>query len=477
MNQRATRRPTIAGLVASIAELSPDVECVVHGETRLTWRELARRVRRVARLLDDLGCGIHVERDALASWQSGQDHVGLMMRNRVEFLEAMLGSFTARAVPFNLNFRYTVAELAEVFADARPAVVVVSSEFAEVAAAAAREVVAVRTVFQVADATPAPLVPGCRWWNESLADLPSDPVRTDWSPDDLYMLFTGGTTGTPKGVLWRQEDALVSAFGVARRDGSPHPSLEVAAAQATVGSRHVMAPCPPLIHGAAQWSALGTMFRGGKVVLPDDGGHFSPEVVLDTIEHEGVTDVLVVGDAFGRQLADRLEVDRRDFPSLGTILNGGAALSSNVRVRLQRRLPHVRVVDSLGASETGRQATRAFAGGGDGDVRLAAMNGTVVVSPDRRRVLPPGTGEVGWLARRGAIPLGYLDDEAKTRATFPYVEGVRYVVPGDRAAWPRTARSNSWAGTRRRSTRAARRCTAKRSRTSSRRIHRSPTAW
>jgi fatty-acyl-CoA synthase len=430
---RDPKAPTVPGLVRGFSEVMPDATCITQGPRRLSWREFYGRAARFANVLAARGIGLHRERPELENWESGQDHVALLLRNRPEYLEAMVGSFIARAVSFNVNYRYTVDELAEVFADARPRVVVADSEFAEAAADAIERSGVRAEILQVPDASGAPLVQGAHWYADDV-DTASDAVpRDDWSPDDLYMLFTGGTTGHPKGVLWRQGDALVSAFGVSHRDGSGFATVDEAierAQQKRPGP--VVLPCPPLIHGAAQWATLANMFLGGAVVFAEDSLHFSPATVLDTVDREGVNVVLVVGDAFGRQLADALEDDPRTFPSWQVLLNGGAALSAPVRDRFQHRLPTARIVDSMGASETGRQASRSFRGSAD-ESQLKALSGTVVLTQDRTAFETPGSGAVGWLARRGAIPLGYLNDAEKTAGTFIEIDGERFVVPGDRA--------------------------------------------
>ena len=423
---------TVPDLLEAIADASGDYVCLVDGASRLTWVELRSRVRRFANMLAESGIGIRNERSALADSESGQDHVALMLRNRAEYLEAMLGSFCARATSFNVNFRYTAGELRSMLADARPSAIVVATEFAPVVGEALVDRDPV-VVLQVDDGGDGPLLPGAWWYHDVMAATSDAPGRSDWSPEDLYMLFTGGTTGRPKGVLWRQADALVSAFGISPRDGTEYASAQEAAAAAVARlGRRVCAPTPPFIHGASQWFAIGCLLGGGRVVIPEETGTFRPDHLLELVEQETLTEVMIVGDAFGRPLVEEVERHPRSFPSLRSIVNGGAALSETVRERLLAALPATRIVDNMGSSESGRQASRQFTRAGEAR-DLEALKGNVVLSSDRTRLLSRGEDELGWLARAGRVPIGYLGDAEKTEATFPTVAGIRYAVPGDRA--------------------------------------------
>jgi acyl-CoA synthetase (AMP-forming)/AMP-acid ligase II len=424
---------TAPAALFAVAAVAPDRVCLVHRDVRYSLADLVGRVSRAARVFSEAGAGFEQQRASLQGWESGQGHVALMLRNGPEYLEAMLGAFVSRAVSFNVNFRYTADEFAEVLADARPRVVVVHDEFSEVAGEAIARVGGVGLVLQVPDGTGRPLLPGAMRWSDALGAAADDPPRTDWSPDDLYMLYTGGTTGKPKGVLWRQADALVAAFNIVSRDGRPFDSVgELAAEAAGRAHQRIVLAAPPLIHGASQWFALGALLQGGRVVFPDDVSRLDADSIFAAIDRESVTELLLVGDAFARPLVEGLESSSRQLPSLRAVVNGGAALSRSVRDRLFDALPDVRVIDSIGSSESGRQAARQFRGKGS-EAEMEPLDGNVVLSADRSRVLRPDDAEIGWLARRGRVPLGYLHDEARTVRTFPVVDGVRYVVPGDRA--------------------------------------------
>ena len=427
------RHLNVPSLFIAVAGHVPDRLAIVHRGTRLSFADLLEQANQVAHGLAKIGLGSVEPRASLPGWLSGQDHVAIVLRNGPEYLEAMLGAFIQRAVPFNVNFRYTAQELADIFADARPAAVVVHDEFAEAVADACGRAECSATLIQVPDGTGRPLADGALAWGDFIGTAPTRPPRRDWSPDDVYMLYTGGTTGRPKGVLWRQADAIVAAFNVVDRAGRPFESVHAAAEAARSRRRPpIVLPAPPFMHGAAQWLALGTLMTGGQVVIQDDVIGLNPPSLLDAIEREGVTHLAIVGDAFARPLAESLEAHPRDVPTLRALLNGGAALSDGVRDRLLAALPHRHIFDSTGSSESGREATREFTERG-AIAEMAPLDGTVVVSEDRSRCLDAGDEEVGWLARSGHIPLGYLRDETKTRQTFPVITGCRYVVPGDRA--------------------------------------------
>lgn len=424
-------------LQEAIAAQVPDRECVVWRSRRLTWADFTARTRRVSGVLSASGLGCHHEREGLPGWESGQHLVALYLHNGPEYLEAMVGAMKARTAPFNVNYRYTAEELAYLLADARAEAVVFHSAFAPRLATALAGLDTPAVLLQVDDGSNEPLLRGARWYEDALAEtdprLPAELVAS-WSPDDLYVLYTGGTTGRPKGVLWRQADFLDAALGVRRRDGSPYESTGelAAAAAARPGPRAL--PSPPFMHGAAQWNAISAWLAGGTVLVQDEVTHWDAADVLRTAERERATSLQIVGDAFARPLLDALHAHPFDLSALRHLTSGGAVLSAPVKAQLLEALPHVTIVDIVGSSESGRQgiATSSLASGA-GTGRFAPSSGAVVLSDDRSRLLRAGDPEVGWLAQGGRVPLGYLGDPEKTAATFPVIDGVRYAVPGDRA--------------------------------------------
>jgi acyl-CoA synthetase (AMP-forming)/AMP-acid ligase II len=281
---------------------------------------------------------------------------------------------------------------------------------------------------QVDDGSGEPLLPGALDYETALAGAaPEEPVGL--SPDDLYCLYTSGTTGMPKGVLWRQEDAFCAALYT-----GPARSLAEIVERARRGGPRAL-PAPPFMHGAAHWVAFNMWHVGGSIVVQSDPRRLDPADIWGTIEREQVTAMTIVGDAFGRPLADALRAGGHDASSLRMLTTGGAILTAALKREFHELLPGLRIVDTLGSSESGQQALRISTRKSDattGDFSLA--DDSTVLREDLSGPVEPGGGESGWLARRGRVPLGYYKDAAKTRETFPVVDGVRYVVPGDRAA-------------------------------------------
>lgn len=420
----------VATAFEAIAERHLDDDCLVYRERRLTWREARARSRRLANALLGAGLGCRVERQHLAGHASGQDHLGICLRNSNEYLESMIGALMARAAPFNINYRFTAAEMRRLLMDTSPAALVIQSDLTPLLAQCWADLPSVPLVLQVADDSGLGLMPGAVWYEDVLAGAPAGRPAVTPSPDDLYILCTGGTSGAPKAVLWRNGDARVACFG-----GAEAASLgDVVAAATAPGDPTRVLIAPPLAHGAAQWMSMSAWGRGGTVLLPWNQRQLDPDAVWRQIETERVTSLLVVGDAFARPLVEQLDRDHYDLDSLNVVLSGGASLSPAVHDGFRRHLPWVVVVDGLGSSEAGGQLVTVAAGAAPRPGRFPLAPGNVVLSADRTRVLSAVDGEIGWLARTGRLALGYLGDADLTARTFPIIDGVRYAVPGDRAS-------------------------------------------
>jgi len=422
-----------AGLHEAVAAAHPSREALVWRGRSFTWAELTERTRRFAGVLAAHGIGRRAEVIDPAPWESAHHHVALYLQNGNPYLEAMVGSWKARAAPVNVNYRYVAEELTHVLTDSAAAVVVYQGCFAERLATVLPQLATAPLLLRVDDGSGDDLLPGALDYEAALAAAtPLEP--TGLSPDDLYVLYTGGTTGYPKGVLWRQADFLVSALGLSRREGTDFASVDEIVARAAGGDRVRSLPAPPFMHGAAHWNALSTWLSGGTVIIQDHVDRFDAADVLDTAARHGASTLLIVGDAFARPLVDELARHTYELPHLRHVFSSGAILSSPLKQALLDLVPGLRILDVLGSSESGRQGVRRTSATEAARSANFERDATsVVISDDHLRILSPGDTELGWLATRGRVPRGYLGDEAKTRRTFPEIDGQRYAVPGDRA--------------------------------------------
>jgi 3-oxocholest-4-en-26-oate---CoA ligase len=425
----------LSTVFSTLAQALPEKRALFWRGRQWSYADMNARVDGVAHYLASLGLGCHTERNHLQGHESGQDHLGLYLRNGNQYLEAMIGAYRSRVAPFNVNYRYVDAELVYLLTNAQARALVYSAEFAPRVASIRDQLPHLEFLIQVADDSGHPLLPGAVDY-ESIVETPAPPAGMPTpSGDDLYMLYTGGTTGMPKGVLWRQNDIFVSSMG-GRPFGAEQALAsydELAERAATAGGFASVLLIPPFMHGAAQWATFQIMTMGGWVAIPDDVESIRADQILALAERERVMSIPVVGDAIARPLVDEIERGSYDLSGLFSISNGGAPLTPSVRHRITAALPHLVIIDAVGASESGMQMNTMSTETGPGTTATFNPGSeTAVVAEDFDRVLAPGDGE-GWLARRALIPLGYLGDAEKTARTFPTIDGVRWSVPGDRA--------------------------------------------
>jgi 3-oxocholest-4-en-26-oate---CoA ligase len=420
----------------AVSSVAGEREALVWRDRRFTYGGLTDRSRRLATYLRQAGLGVHRERPALANYESGQDHVGLYLLNGNEYLEGMLGAFKARCAPVNVNYRYVADELCYLFADAGVRGLIYHAAFAPVLSEVRERLPGLQVLLQVDDGSGEPLLAGAVDYEEALASVPAGLPDVGHSPDDLYVLYTGGTTGMPKGVLWRQHDIFMSAMG-GRVPGvwDPVTSYDEVRerALAGAGAADTMVLIPPLMHGAAQWATFIMMHLGVRVVIPDENRRADPADILRAVERERASMITVVGNAVMRPLLEEMTTGRYDLSSLAIIGNGGARLMPELKERVLAFLPGLLINDSMGASETGAQASHLSAKGAVSTGRFSAGPGAVVLTERLGALHQPGHDGMGWLGQSGWIPLGYLGDREKTERTFPVIGGVRYAVPGDRA--------------------------------------------
>ncbi|MEB3030969.1 acyl-CoA synthetase [[Mycobacterium] nativiensis] len=432
----------LAQVFTAVAAAVPDRDCVVFGDRRFSYRQVEDRSRRLARALNERGLGVRRERSDLPGHESGQSHLALYLANGNEYLEGMLGAFYARVAPFNVNYRYVADELVYLLTNASTEAIMYHARYAptlaEALAQAGDRLPAVPLIHVDDDSGNEPL-PGAVRYEELLAATSADPLDLELSPDDVYMLYTGGTTGMPKGVLWRQNDIFINAMG-----GRPFGATEAVASieeiveRAAAGGPGSMTVAP-LMHGAAQWAAFTSLLGGRPFVMGATTDRFDAAETWQMVSREKAISLSVVGDAFGRPLADALEAGGpalvEGLSAFFVIANGGAALTPAIKQRFYDLLPHVTIIDGVGSSESGAQMGQTSSKNQAASGRFAPNPGAVVVSEDLARVLQPGADEIGWLAQQGMVPLGYLGDAEKTARTFPVIDGIRHSVPGDRARW------------------------------------------
>ena len=425
----------LATLFGRVSAANPARTSMVFRDRRVSYLTLGKRANQLANFFLAHGVSLNVERSELAPWESGQSHVALLMLNGNEYLEATFGAYAARAVPFNVNYRYTSHELAYVLNDADAAVVIFQARFFQTLYDALPKLRRQPLLIQVGDDSGIEANADILRYDDILASYPATVPSVELSPDDLHLLYTGGTTGMPKGTMWRQGDLFdcVLSTVVSRLRADQSSADAIASASANTAPLCVLAAAP-FIHGASYWSAVGSLLAGDTLVIQSEVTRLDCRDIWATVQQEGVSTLNVVGEAFLRPLCDELETRNYDVSSLRVVVTGGAATSPETKARLFRLLPEIILFEAGGASESGRQLLQIHRSGEQPRANVfRAETGTCILSADRTRVLGEELNEEGWLARSGPLPLGYLNDREKTEATFPTICGTRMSVPGDRA--------------------------------------------
>ncbi|MCU4184360.1 AMP-binding protein [Acidiferrimicrobium sp. IK] len=409
----------------TVARTRPDAEALVQGPRRLTWAELDRRADGIAAALLDAGLG-------------HQAKVAQYLYNCPEYIESFFAAMKAGMVPVNTNYRYTADELVYLWDNADVEAVVFDRAFVGRVEEVRARLPRVKLWLVVDGAAPETAVPEWARSYEALATGGGPrQVQGPWgrSGDDLILIYTGGTTGMPKGVMWRQDDlwAILNRTATLRypEDGTIDDVAGLLAAPPKRTPPRLL-PGPPLMHGTGMFSAITALASGGALAMPP-GHKFSPTEVLDTIERERVTELVIVGDAFARPLLDALDADpgRWDLSSLWLVLSSGVMWSAEVRAGLLRHHPGLMLVDTLGSSEAiGMASSRSSTDGAPSTAGFRLSEQTRVVAPDGSDVRP-GSGEMGLVALRGRGSIGYYKDEAKTAATYRIIDGERWSIPGD----------------------------------------------
>ncbi len=396
-----------------------DAPALIQGDVTVTWSELARSSNNLGRALRARGLAVG-------------DKVGFYMRNRPAYMETLVACFKARAVHVNVNYRYLDDELAYILDNSDSTVVVFSEEFAERVDHVRGRLPKVQTWVQVGGA-PAP-------WAESYEALVDEgdgqPLALERSEDDLLFIYTGGTTGMPKGVMWRAGD-LWGALGYGRNSPANNgeapatPEQHIANVIAAGPVAKQITACP-LMHGTGLLTAIGTISGGGCIVMLEGAG-FDAEEFWDVAERTGANSAVIVGDAFAKPMLNALDANpgRWDLSTMKVLLSSGVMWSRDVKEELLGHAPHLMLADMFGSSEAvGFGSSVTSKGAGTKTAKFTIGDDCRVFTEDHREV-EPGSGERGFIARRGPIPLGYYKDDEKTAKTFPTIDGVRYSIPGD----------------------------------------------
>ncbi|AQA02513.1 acyl-CoA synthetase [Mycobacterium sp. MS1601] len=413
----------IADLAEHAIDAVPDRVALISGDEQLTYAQLEEKANRLAHYLIDQG----VKKD---------DKVGLYCRNRIEIVIGMLGIVKAGAILVNINFRYVEGELKYLFENSDMVALIHERRYSDRVANVLPETPEVTTVLVVEDGSDDDF--SSYGGVEFEAALEQGSPQRDFGPrseDDIYLLYTGGTTGFPKGVMWRHEDIYRVLFGGTDfATGEPVKDEYDLAKQAAENNPMVRYPIPPMIHGATQSATWMALFSGQTVVLAPE---FNAHEVWKTIHDHKVNLLFFTGDAMARPLLDALlahqdEGNQYDLSSLFLLASTAALFSTSLKEKFLELLPNRIITDSIGSSETGFGGTSVVAKGQShtGGPRVTIDKFTAVLDEDGNPV-EPGSGKRGVIAKRGHIPVGYFKDEKKTAETFKTFNGVRYAIPGD----------------------------------------------
>lgn len=413
----------IADLAEHAIDAVPDRVALICGDEQLTYAQLEEKANRLAHYLQSQG----VKKD---------DKVGLYCRNRIEIVIGMLGIIKAGAILVNVNFRYVEGELKYLFDNSDMVALIHERQYSDRVANVLPELPLLKTILVVEDGSDGDFqrYGGVEFYS-AIAD--SSPER-DFGPrseDDIYLLYTGGTTGFPKGVMWRHEDIYRVLFGGTDfATGEPIADEYDLSKQAAANPPMIRLPIPPMIHGATQSATWMAMFTGHTVVLMPE---FDADAAWRMIHEHKVNLLFFTGDAMARPLLDALlahqeEGNTYDLSSLFLLASTAALFSTSLKEKFLELLPNRIITDSIGSSETGFGGTSIVAKGQShtGGPRVTIDKNTKVLDEDGNEVVP-GSGVRGIIAKCGHIPVGYFKDEKKTAETFRTFNGVRYAIPGD----------------------------------------------
>jgi fatty-acyl-CoA synthase len=415
----------------AIADVQPDRPALVQGDRIRSWSEWDDRSARLAAAFRDLGL-------------TDDGKVASYLYNSSEYMEGVFATWKCGAGPVNVNYRYLEEELTYLLSNSDTEILLFHGSLGEHVAKIASQIPTLKAIVQVDDGSPH--VDGALRFEDLIAAYEPAP-RGGTSGDDLYILYTGGTTGMPKGVMWRNEDLFMSlipfVYGIAGEpmpEEGPSGAGAIAARAEAAGRTPVHLPASPLMHGTGFMSSLQALTMGGTIVTLESR-HFDPDELWRAVERNHVTQMAIVGDAFGKPMVralEQAEADGKpyDLESLGVIISSGVMWTAEVKEALMARAACV-CLDSLGSSEgVGFASQVSIPGGGAATTAKFQIGEHAKVLAEDGRPIEPGSDEIGLLALGGPIPLGYYKDPEKTARTFPTFGDQRYSIPGD---WARVA--------------------------------------
>ncbi|MCP2254683.1 Acyl-CoA synthetase (AMP-forming)/AMP-acid ligase II [Prauserella aidingensis] len=410
----------IADLLEHAVDVAGDRTAVVCGDRSLTYTELDERANRLAHHLASVGVG-------------KGDHIGVYSRNSLEMIETMFAAYKLRAIAINVNYRYVEAELSYLLDNGDVVALMYERQYSDRVAAVLPSLPELKHVFVVDDGSDAEAAPGAVRYEDAMAGGAPERGFPERSGDDLYILYTGGTTGYPKGVMWRHEDVFRAlGGGIDFVTGEYVPDEWALAEQGRDGAM-VRLPAAPLIHGAAQWAAFGALFACGTVVFVPQ---FDADEIWRAVERHKVNVLTIVGDAMGRPLLDAYRAGSYDASSIVAVSSHAALFSQSVKQEYLGEFPNLVLTDAIGSSESGFTGIGMMGRDDDHSAGPRVNFGKdAVLLDDDGGIVPVEPGAVGRIGRRGHVPLGYYKDAAKSDTIFVEAGGARYVVPGDYARY------------------------------------------
>jgi fatty-acyl-CoA synthase len=406
-------------IIDAVAKVVPaGAPALIHGDKTTTWLEFHGRTNALARGL-------------IAADHQPDDKLAILIRNRPEYMEATIAAFKGRFVHVNVNYRYKAEELHYIFDNSDARVVIYGSEFAPIIASIRDRLPGVKTWLQVkVDDTPPPAF--AQDYEAFVAAHGSGDLEIKRSPDDLFFLYTGGTTGMPKGVMWRHHDLRAAQMNPALMPVIPTTLAEHVAIVREAPAPNRFIPVCPQMHGTGLLTSFGALMGGGCVITLDSAT-FDPVELWEVSAKRKATQMAIVGDAFAKPMLRALDENpgRWDLSSVVMIVSSGTMWSREVKHGIVGHMPHVTLLDSFGSSEAVGFAMSATTKDGEAQTAKFTLGANVAVFTADHKPVAVGSNEPGFIARGGNIPVGYWKDEAKTAKTFFVIDGQRWSIPGD----------------------------------------------